>query len=119
AAQKLGETDVPVDYQHYDTEAAEWADLIADNRIAELADVDETLLKDLIQEIDTGELDLELTGFSEDELERLLTVVPGEDALDEATRKALLRRRVRIAWDRFKVFHACVGDQIFCMDRLN
>ena len=119
AARKLGETNVPVDYQSYTSEAEEWADLIADNRIAELADVNETLLKDLIQEIDTGELDLELTGFSEEELERLLTAVPGEGALDEATHKALLKRRVRIAWDRFKVFHACVGDQIFCMDRLN
>lgn len=75
AARKLGETNVPVDYQDYETEAAEWADLIADNRIAELADVDETLLKDLIQEIDTGELDLELTGYREEELERLLTAV--------------------------------------------
>ncbi len=31
---------VPVDRQDYATEAEEWADLIADNRIAELAQID-------------------------------------------------------------------------------
>lgn len=119
AAQLLGETNVPVDYQDYANEAEEWADLIADNRIAELAETDQTLLKDLLQEIDTGEIDMELTGFTEEELEEMMTALPDEDAIDKATREALMRRRVKIAWDRFLVFHACVGDQIYCMDKLN
>lgn len=76
AARKLGETDVPVDYQDYATEAEEWADLIADNRIAELSQMDNELLKDLLQDIDTGEIDMELTGFEKAELERMLTAVP-------------------------------------------
>lgn len=76
AAQLLGETNVPVDYQDYATEAEEWADLIADNRIAELSQMDNELLKDLLQEIDTGEIDMELSGFEEAELERMLTAVP-------------------------------------------
>jgi len=37
AAILLGTEVVPVDYQNYATEAEEWADLIADNRIAELS----------------------------------------------------------------------------------
>lgn len=36
AAQKAGCTHVPVDYQHYENEDAEIADLVADNRIARL-----------------------------------------------------------------------------------
>lgn len=38
AAQLEGLSEVPVDYQNYASDAEELADLIADNRIAELAD---------------------------------------------------------------------------------
>ena len=72
AAKLLGLKEVPVDKQDYETEAMEYADLIADNRIAELAEWDNPMLKDLLQEIDTGEMDMELTGFDEASLEDLL-----------------------------------------------
>src|SRR5690606_39686350 len=49
----------------------------------------------------------------------MMTALPDEEAIDKASREALMRRRVKIAWDRFLVFHACVGDQIYCMDKLN
>jgi hypothetical protein len=39
---------VPVDRQDYATEAEEWADLIADNRIAELAEIDDDVLANRI-----------------------------------------------------------------------
>ena len=73
---------VPVEYQDYETEAAEYADMIADNRIAELAEPDAALLKDLLQELDTGAADMDLTGFDAAELERLMTQyhVDGIDA---------------------------------------
>jgi len=79
AAQKLGVAEVPVDYQDYASEAEEWADLVADNRIAELAEMDNTALKDLLQELDTGAFDMELTGFTDEELEDLMTQVHVED----------------------------------------
>src|SRR5690606_24848114 len=72
AAEALGLDEVPVDYQDYSNEAEEWADLIADNRLAELSEMDNTMLKDLIQEIDTGEIDLTLTGFDESEIEEMM-----------------------------------------------
>ena len=72
AAKHLGLDQVPVDRQDYDTEAQEWADLIADNRIAELAEIDETLLKELMGELQEGDLDLDLTGFTADEVSELL-----------------------------------------------
>jgi len=62
---------VPVDFQDYENEAAEWADMLADNRIAELAETDDEELKKLIQELD-GQIDLDLTGFDAVSIEELL-----------------------------------------------
>lgn len=72
AALRLGVGQVPVDRQDYATEAEEWADLVADNRLAELAEVDEAALKDLLRELETSGLDMDLTGFDEAALEELL-----------------------------------------------
>ena len=76
AAQKLGLSAVPVDYQDYENEATEWADLIADNRVAELAEMDTTRLRDLLIELDTGAVDMEYTGFDAAALEELMTAAP-------------------------------------------
>jgi len=83
AAQLLGLDVVPIDFQDYESEAAEYADLIADNRIAELAEVDVASLKDLLESIDTGEIDLELTGFSVDEIAAMMTAVGGVDVIED------------------------------------
>ncbi|MBC2592803.1 site-specific DNA-methyltransferase [Ruficoccus amylovorans] len=71
AARLLKMPRVPVDYQDYESEAAEWADMIADNRIAELAETDDDALKALLKELD-GQIDLDLTGFDEDSLDDIL-----------------------------------------------
>jgi len=85
AARHMGQTSVPIDRQDYADEASEYADMIADNRIAELAEIDASLLKDLILDIDTGDIDIELTGFTEAELARMMSAVGGwEDAMDGA-----------------------------------
>lgn len=65
----------PVEYQNYTSEAEEYADLVADNRIAELAEIDNKMLADIFADIDTGELPLELTGFTEDEVAGLITAM--------------------------------------------
>jgi hypothetical protein len=70
AAKLLQVEKVPVDRQDFATEADEWAHLIADNRIAELAEIDETELGALLKELD-GKIELELTGFDEDGVEKL------------------------------------------------
>ena len=64
---------VPVDEQDFATEADEWAHLIADNRIAELAETDDALLKELLAELD-GNLDMDLSGFDAAELERVINI---------------------------------------------
>lgn len=72
AAYALGLEQVPVDLQQYATEADEWADLVADNRIAELAEMDNLKLRDLLSELDTGAIDMDLTGFDQGALERMM-----------------------------------------------
>ena len=70
---------VPVDYQDYASEAEEWADLIADNRLSELSTLDTTMLVDLIGEMDTGEVPVELTGYSEEDLAEIIAALEGAD----------------------------------------
>lgn len=81
AALKLGLDEVPIDIQDYENEAAEWADMIADNRIAELAEIQRPELKDLLEELDDGSFDMDLTGFDVDALGDLMSALPpeGED----------------------------------------
>jgi hypothetical protein len=61
AAELNGWSKAPLDYQDYDNEAAEYADLIADNRIAELAEPDLDLVKEILESIEG--LDADLTGY--------------------------------------------------------
>ena len=77
AALKKGWTEIPVDYQEYATDAEEWSDLIADNRLAELSEMDNKLLLDLIGEMG-GDAPLELTGFDQDDIQAII------DAMSEA-----------------------------------
>ena len=65
AARLLGVGQVPIDRQNYENEATEWADMIADNRIAELAVLEEQTIADLLKDIDIN-FDVELTGYTPD-----------------------------------------------------
>lgn len=65
AAKLLGLEQVPVSYQDFPTEADEWAHMIADNRLSELAELDNIELGSLIRELDVDGFDLSLTGFDE------------------------------------------------------
>lgn len=82
AARLLEMEAVPVDYQDYEHEAAEWADMVADNRIAELADTDQDALKELLAELE-GEIDMDLTGFDGDAIADLLRGIETEEAAGE------------------------------------
>lgn len=65
--------EVPVEYQNYESEEAELADLTADNRIAELAEMDAKMLADVFEDIDTGAFDFELSGYTEEEYQDLIS----------------------------------------------
>ena len=76
AAALLQVEQVPVDEQEFSSEADELAHLVADNRIAELAEVDTSVISELLKELGDIDFDMDLTGFdskSLDELEELIT----------------------------------------------
>lgn len=74
AAQLLGTDSVPVDYQHYESDAAEKADMIADNRIAEFSDLDDDILSELLEQINGTDFDIELSGFDMEEIHKFLEI---------------------------------------------
>ena len=83
AALVLEVAKVPVEVQEYADDASEWADIVADNRIAELAETNTSTLRDLLESIDDGAVDMDLTGFDHDDLETLMTQVGDFSDLDQ------------------------------------
>lgn len=75
AAQRLGMTEVPVIVLDHLTEAQRRALVLADNRIAENAGWDESLLRAELAALRDVDFDLELLGFAEAELEHLLDAI--------------------------------------------
>lgn len=68
AAKLAGFTDVPVEVQHYENEAAELADMLADNRIAELSEMDLNALNETLQALQIEDPDaLDLSGYTEED----------------------------------------------------
>jgi ParB-like chromosome segregation protein Spo0J len=63
AAIVLGEAVVPVDYQDYASEEAELADLIADNRVAEMSFFNRDLLREDLQLLQAADIGIEGAGF--------------------------------------------------------
>jgi predicted amidophosphoribosyltransferase len=85
AAKRLGLKAAPVDFQDYASPAAEQADRIADNKLAELAEYDMDALKEELLELDTGALDMDITGFDAGALEGLMTACPPQENEPENT----------------------------------
>jgi hypothetical protein len=82
AALLLGAETVPVDFQEYESEQAEIADMIADNRLSELSEMDEGKLVQVLKELQAAGHDVALAGFTEDELARLINVDEETDNLE-------------------------------------
>ena len=74
AARKLGLAEVPVVVLDHLSESQRRAFVIADNRLAELAGWDNTLLAEELRDLQADGLDLALVGFSDDDINALLAV---------------------------------------------
>ena len=84
AAKELGVSLVPVDYQDYESEASEYADLMADNKIQELSEFDSKLSADILMDIkNSGDIELEMSAFTEEALEKLLAQNEKNSAKDD------------------------------------
>ena len=77
AAQKLGMDTVPVIVLDHLSEAQRRALVIADNKLAENAGWDEELLRTELAALDDMDFDLDLMGFSDEELDGLLGDLDG------------------------------------------
>lgn len=82
AARLLKAGSVPVDFQDYSSEEEELADAIADNRIAELAEIDEPMLRQLIEQLDQSDFDIELAGFDDKAIADLMAETAPENDAD-------------------------------------
>jgi hypothetical protein len=71
AAKLLALTEVPVEYQDYASEAEEYADMLADNRIAELAEMDLAGLNTLLEQATAAGATLDSMGFTDAAFEDL------------------------------------------------
>lgn len=88
AAKKMGLKSVPVDWQDYESESDEMADLLADARVAELAELSIPDVTDILADLDDGSFDLEATGYAIEEIERLMTWAPSEGGYEPAQNQA-------------------------------
>lgn len=77
AAKAEGMKKVPVEYQEFKSTDEELAALVADNRIAELAEIDQAMLSDIFKGIDTDEIPIELTGYTAEQIGELEKALQG------------------------------------------
>jgi len=90
AARLAGLKSAPVEYQNFESEDEELSALLADNKLAELAEIDFSKLTELFKDFDFQ--DLELTGYSQSEYDDLISQfsqlnLPDEDEPAEITGK--------------------------------
>ena len=92
-ARKLGLTTVPVIELAHLSPTQKRAYILADNRLAESAGWDNELLSLELTDLSAAEFDLDLLGFSADELDKLLdsenTGLTDDDAVPEVTETAI------------------------------
>ena len=95
-----------MNYQDYASDAEELADLLADNRLSELAELDEDDLKRVIESIRASDpsFDVELTGFMEDEIARLYDEKPEDDVENPATKQRDQEMRQLLESEGYEVF---------------
>lgn len=74
ASYEAGSRYAPIEWQDYDNDSAEMADLVADNRIAELAVLDQDAIAGILAELkeNDDDLDPELSGFTAEQIEDMI-----------------------------------------------
>src|SRR5437667_9147003 len=101
AATLLGCEQVPVDFQDCANELAELADMLADNHLAELAEIDEDRLVGVLKQLQAAGHDVGLAGFTEDEVARLTAV---EEEIDRKS-------------TRLNSSHITISYAVFCLKK--
>jgi hypothetical protein len=80
AAKRAKLKKAPVDYQDYESDEAETADLLADNKVQELSILDDDMADQLLRQLDAAGFDTGLTGFDFDPADGFV-VADGSDGV--------------------------------------
>jgi len=116
AALRLGCDRVPVDRQDFVDEAHEWAHLVADNRLSEIAEMELPALKDILIELDTGAFDMDLTGYDAKALEDIIApMIPDMEDPVEASESKLQELAAKWRVERGQLW-AIGGHRLLCGD---
>lgn len=110
AALFMGAQAVPVDYQDYESEEAELADLLADNRIAELSEMDNKALAEVFAGINEDDIDFDVTGYTRAEYEAVMEALrdcEDEDDIPEPKERKDLSDQVQ---EIFEVIIECENE---------
>lgn len=92
ALKGLGLKNVPVNFQDYKSNAEELADLVADNKISELSYLEDKFIKDIQNELKDMHYDMELTGMSNEDMDRY----NGLDRLIDPPDKDIIHNQYKI-----------------------
>lgn len=89
----------PIEWQDYENDSAEMADLVADNKIAELAVLDEQAITEILAELEanTDGLDVELTGFTADQIKDMIEKAKVDKEAEEKAARLTLQERFLIS----------------------
>lgn len=79
AAKLAGLTSVPVDYQDYSSDEEEYADMIADNKIAEFSILDKKFIAEIFENYQFSDDDIILTGFNPEEFQDIYSAVDDKE----------------------------------------
>lgn len=99
AAKKAGFKNVPVEYQNFKDEEEEMAALLADNKLAELAEIDTEKLTEIFKDYEFEEI--KLTGYSQEEFDELVDVFEEAELLgdvDEVPEEVETRCKLGDVW---------------------
>lgn len=120
AAKMAGFAHCPVEYQNFENEEEELAALLADNKLAELAEIDVEKLTDIFKDYEFE--DLSLTGYSQEEFDDLVDVFEEAELLgdpDEIPEEVETRCRLGDIWQLGKHRLMCGDSTDFVqVDRL-
>jgi len=86
SALMLGLEHFPVNFQDYADEAAEINDMLADNRLAELAGIDDAKLAEVLKELHDQGHDLNLAGFTDEDFAALTNAEAAVSSLESVPR---------------------------------
>lgn len=101
---------VPVDYQEYATEEEEWADLLGDNRVAELSLLDDERTRDLLVMLKDRKA-VEFSGYTAAEAEAYISAAsPGRPPKVDLEGETAEATRVIILFDSQEELEAFLGE---------